>query len=79
VCKSGLIPSPKAQEGQCKVSRREKVYARAEVEFHFQRSGETMFQEMQMRPKVIGLTEGRSEAKTFDTLEIFQIREENES
>jgi len=34
---------------------------------------------MQMRPKVTGFAEDRSEAEAFDTLEIFQVREENES
>jgi hypothetical protein len=32
-----------------------------------------------MRPKVTGLAEGRSEVETFETLEIFQVREERES
>jgi hypothetical protein len=32
-----------------------------------------------MRSKVTGLTGGISEAETLETLEIFQVREENES
>jgi hypothetical protein len=32
-----------------------------------------------MRPKVTLLAGGRSKVKTFETLEIFQVREENES
>jgi hypothetical protein len=42
-CESGIIPSPKSQEGQCRVARRAQVCARAEVEFRCQISGGTTF------------------------------------